>query len=120
MFLSSRVTRYFYISLHLRCTGRVSLLYDRIAGDALVPASRVARAGALADQASLLQLLFGSLSETDMPSDPPFAGWARISNVKPADPLNLGRNQHLREILESDALSAEYACWVGLKPSMVV
>ena len=39
--------------------------------------------------------------DTDIPSDPPFAGWARISNVKPADPLNLGENQHLREICKN-------------------
>ena len=41
----------------------MSLPCDHIAGDALVPASRVAQAGAaIVDQARLLELLFGSLS----------------------------------------------------------
>ena len=56
-----------------------------------------------------------------MPSDPPFSGWARISNIKPADPLNLGKKQGIcgkyAKILEVMLLSAEY---VGLKPSPVV
>ena len=61
---------------------------------------------------------------TDMPSDPSIAGWARISNVKPADPPNLGSNQDLQEIckkyLKAMSISAEYACWVGLKLSPAV
>ena len=51
---------------------------------------------------------------SDMPSDPPFAGWARISNVKPADPLNTReKNSICREMqkhLKVMLLSAEYAC----------
>ena len=43
----------------------------------------------------------------DMPSDPPFAGWARISNVKSADPLNQGNTSicgKYAKILESDVI----------------
>ena len=44
-----------------------------------------------------------------MPSDPPFSGWARISDIKPADPLNLGKKQafagnNYAKILESDVI----------------
>ena len=33
--------------------------------------------------------------DTDMPSDPPCAGLARIRDVKPADPQHTFNDQHL-------------------------
>ena len=32
---------------------------------------------------------------SDMPSEPPFADWARISTIKPADPRTFQKNLHL-------------------------
>ena len=49
------------------------------------------------------------------------ASWARISDIKPADPLNLGKKQafagNMQKYLKVMSLSAEY---VGLKPSRAV
>ena len=56
---------------------------------------------------------------------PPFAGWAGISKVKPADPPNLGSNQHLRKVCKNTWKRCHYrlnnyACWVGLKLSPAI
>ena len=38
------------------------------------------------------------INKADVPSDPPFAGWARISTIKPADPRTFQMNPHLRKL----------------------
>ena len=62
-------------------------------------------------------------SVADMPSDPPLAGWTRISNVKPADPHKQRKTRgpakprekpafagNMQKYLKVIILSAEYAC----------
>ena len=43
----------------------------------------------------------GKHAAADMPSDPPFAGWARISTIKPADPRTFQMNPYLRICVKS-------------------